>query len=329
MRYHIVGIIVLFALGLLAVPRAPAAPPAGTVVRVGMLSTVNPRTHPAPVAFVQRLGELGYVEGHNLVIEFRNAEGKPERLPALAAELVQLPVDVLLALGPEVVLHAARHATRTIPIVMVAVDYDPMALGYIAGLPRPGGNITGLFLQALELTGKRLELLKDAVPQLTRVAVLWDAISADQFRAVTEAAQVLGVDVQSLELRDPPAYDIEGAVGAAARERAGALLALTSPIIRQQQARIAALAAQHGLPTIAGFLGFAHVGGLMFYGPSTPDMNRRAADYVDRILQGAQPSDLPVEQPMKFELILNLKTAKELGLTMPPSLLLLADEVIQ
>jgi putative ABC transport system substrate-binding protein len=167
------------------------------------------------------------------------------------------------------------------------------------------------------------------VPQLTRVAVLWDTISADQFRAVTEAAQVLGVYVQSLELRDPPAYDIEGALGAAVRERAGALVALTSPIIRQQQARIAALAAQHGLPTIAGFLGFAQVGGLMFYGPSTPDMNRRAADYVDRILQGAQPSDLPVEQPMKFDLILNLKTAKALGITMPPSLLLLADEVIQ
>jgi putative tryptophan/tyrosine transport system substrate-binding protein len=329
MRYRIVSMIVFFALSLLAVPRAPAAPPAENVVRIGMLSIVNPRTHPAPAAFVQGLEELGYVEGQSLRIEFRNAEGKPERLPALAAELVRLPVDVLVAVGPEVTLRAAQNATRTIPIVMVAVDYDPMALGYIAGLSRPGGNITGLFLQPLELTGKRLELLKEAVPQLTRVAVLWDAISADQFRAATEAARVLGVHVQSLELRDPPAYDIEGALGAAARERAGALLALMSPIIRQQQTRITALAVQYGLPTIAGFLGFAQAGGLMFYGPSNPDMNRRAADYVDRILKGAKPADLPVEQPTKFELVLNLKTAKALGITIPPSLLVFADEVIQ
>ena len=329
MRYCIVGIIVLFALSLLAVPRVPAAPPAENVVRVGMLATVFPRTAPWFVAFVHRLEELGYVEGQNLRIEFRNAEGKPERLPALAAELVRLPVDVLLAAGPEFVLQAARNTTRTIPIVMVAIDYDPIALGYIAGLPRPGGNITGLFLQQLELTGKRLQLLKDAMPQLTRVAVLWDAISADQFRAATEAAGVLGVQVQSLELRDPPAYDIEGALGAAARERADALLALMSPIMAQQQARITELAVQYGLPTIAGFPGFAQGGGLMAYGVNLDDMYRRSATYVDKILKGAKPADLPVEQSTKFELGLNLKTAKALGITFPPTLLVLADKVIQ
>jgi len=186
----------------------------------------------------QGLQDLGYIEGQHLVIEFRSAEGHVERLPALAAEFVQRQVDVLVAGGPEAVLRAARDATSTIPIVMVAVDYDPIALGYIARLPRPGGQITGLSLQQLEVTGKGLELLKDALPQVTRVAVLWDAVSADQFRAAAEAARVVGVQLHSLELHDPPAYDYASALQAAAREGADALLVLRSPLFGRDRDRI-------------------------------------------------------------------------------------------
>jgi putative ABC transport system substrate-binding protein len=212
---------------------------------------------------------------------------------------------------------------------MVAVDYDPIALGYIAGLPRPGGQITGLFLQQIEVTGKCLELLKDALPQVTRVAVLWDAVSADQFRAAAGAARGVGVQLQSLELRDPPAYDYASAFAAAAREGAEALLVLRSPLFGRDRDRIVALAAQHRLPIMSGVSSLPEAGGLMAYGADPVDMYRRAATYVDKILKGAKPADLPVEQPTKFTLILNLKTAEALGLTIPPALLILADKVIK
>jgi putative ABC transport system substrate-binding protein len=242
---------------------------------------------------------------------------------------VRLPVDVLVASGPEAALRAAKDATSTLPIVMIAIDYDPIARGYIAGLPRPGGNITGLLLQQLELTGKRLELLKEAVPQLRRVAVLWDEPSADQWHAAATAARELGVPVQSLELHRPPDYDLTGALRAAAQEHADALLVLMSPVLFRHRAHIAALAAQHRLPTMFGVREFVEAGGLMSYGANLSHMIRRAADYVDKILKGAKPADLPVEQPTKFELVINLKTAKALGLTIPPRLLVQADEVIK
>jgi putative ABC transport system substrate-binding protein len=330
MRGSTVGLVVILTLGLLCVRGlATAAPLAQKVFQVGQLSIAHPRSVPWFRAFEQRLRELGYVEGHNMALEFRNAEGQPGRLPALAADLVRLPVDILVASGPEAVLKVAQHATRTIPIVMVAVDYDPLALGYVATLARPGGNITGIYSQSLELTGKRLELLKEVLPHLKRVAVLWDAVSADQFHAAQEAARVLGVQVHSLELRHPPAYDIEGALATAAQEGAEALLGLMSPLIGRQRTRLTALAIQYRLPTIFGNRLSAETGGLMAYGARLPDMFQRAAEYVDKILKGAKPADLPVEQPTKFELVINLQTAKVLGLTIPPLLLYQADEVIR
>jgi len=325
-----IALIITLALGLLLAPLIGEAQPPTKVARVGYLvPTSSPGVRAIFTAFEQELRALGYVEGQNLVIEFRNAEGHGERLPALAAELVQRHVDVLVAGGHEGILRAARQATSTLPIVMVAVDYDPIALGYIAGLPRPGGNITGLFLQQIEVTGKCLELLKNALPQVTRVAVLWDAISADQFRAAEGAARVLGVQLQSLELRNPPAYDYASALEAAAREGAEALLVLRSPLFGRDRDRIIALAVQYRLPTMFPSRIWVEAGGLMSYGADTIDMYRRAATYVHKILKGAKPADLPVEQPIKFELSINLKTAQTLGITMPPSLLILADEVIQ
>jgi putative ABC transport system substrate-binding protein len=321
----------MFALGVLVTPFAATAQRPEKVVRVGLLASSfpSPRSTPFFEAFWDELHRLGYVEGQNLAIEFRTAEGKVERLPALAAELVRLPVDVLVAPGPEATLQAARQATSTIPIVMVAIDYNPIARGYVAGLPRPGGNITGVFFQQLELTGKRLELLKEVVPQMQRVAVLWDAFSADQFRAAEEAARVLGVQVHSLELQNPPAYDFEGAFSAAVQGHADAFWALASPIFYRERRQLTALALKHRLPSISASRDAAEAGGLMAYGLNLADMYRRAASYVDRILKGTRPADLPVEQPTRFELVLNRRTAEALGVTFPPTLLILADEIIQ
>jgi putative tryptophan/tyrosine transport system substrate-binding protein len=327
MRCGTVRGVIILALSLLCAPRTVAAQQPGHVARVGILVAAQRGT--GLRGLEQRLRELGYVEGQNLRLEFRTAEGHLERFPALVADLVRLPVDVLVAFGPEATLRAVKDATSTLPIVMIAVDYDPMALGYIVGLPRPGGNITGVFFQQLELTSKRLELLKEALPQLRRVAVLWDGPSADQWRAAAIAARELGVQVQSLEMHQPSDPDFTGAVRAAVQERAEALLVLMSPIFYGQRDRIAAVAAQYRLPTMFGVREFVEAGGLMAYGANLFDMGRRAADYVDKILKGAKPADLPVEQPTKFELTLNLKTAQTLGITLPPTLLLLADEVIR
>src|SRR6266702_1848756 len=243
MRCGIVRSVILLALSLLCAPRAVAAQQPGHVARVGFLA-------PQPLHLAngfwdlkQRLQELGYVEGQNLRLEFRTSEGYLERYPTLAAELVRLPVDVLVASGPEAALRAAKDATSTLPIVMIAVDYDPIALGYIAGLPRPGGNITGVFLQQLELTSKRRELLKEALPQLRHVAVLWDAPSADQWRAATEAARVLRVQLHGLEQHQAP-YEYESAFATAVQEGADALLVLLSPLFSRDHTRINALAAQ-------------------------------------------------------------------------------------
>ena len=328
MRCDTVRSIIILALGLLCVPLTGEAQRPGKVARVGILSAAQPRSASFLQAFEHRLRDLGYVEGQNLIIEFRTGEGKAERYPALAAELVQRHVDVLLVSGPEAPLRAARDATRTTPIVMVAIDYDPVARGYIAGLPRPGGNITGLFFQQLELTGKRLELLKGALPQLTRVAVLWDAFSADQLPVAEAAARELGVHLQSVELRHPP-YDYASAFSTVTESRAKALLPLMSPVFFRERARLLELVGTHRLPAIFGQREFAEAGGLMAYGASFDEMFRRAADYVDRILRGATPADLPVEQPRRFEFVINLKTAQALGLTIPPTVLFQADKVIK
>ena len=311
--------------GLLAAPLAAEAQPAGKVWRVGILVSANPRVYDG---FADELRKLGYIDGQNLALEFRNAEGNVERLPSLAVELVHLGVDVILAGGTEASLRAARQATTTIPVVMVAIDYDPLALGYIASLARPGGNITGVFLQQLELTAKRIELLKATFPKLTRVGILWDASAADQFSAAETASRSLGIRVQPLELRSP-SYDFRGAFATAVKGHADALFVVTTAILFRERVQIAQLAVKNRLPAMFALREFVEAGGLMSYGTNLPEMFRRAATYVDKILKGAKPADLPVEQPTKYQLVLNLKTAKALGLTIPQSLLQRADEVIR
>ena len=329
MKRGTVSGVIIIALSLLCASSAVDAQTAGHVARVGFLAAQSPRQALGFLALRQRLQELGYIEGKNLRLEFRTSEEHLERLSELAVELVRLPVDVLVASGPEAALRAARNATTTIPIVMLATDYDPTAPGYIAELRHPGGNITGVFYQQPEVAAKRLELLKVGLPQLRRVAVFWDVPSADQWRATVSAARELGVQVQSVEVHEPHDYNFTNAFRAASQERAEAMLVLMSPVFLSQHDRIAAFAAEYQLPTMFGMREFAEAGGLMTHGANASNMARRAADYVDRILKGAKAADLPVEQPTKFELVINLKTAKTLGITIPQSLLLRGDQVIQ
>jgi putative ABC transport system substrate-binding protein len=320
--------LLISAASALTRPLDATAQPQGRMVKVGILSTVNPRTTTFTEAMVQRLRELGYVERQNLIIEFRNAEGDVARLPALAAELVHLNVDVILASGPEAALQAARKATGVVPIVIAAVDFDPLARGHVATLAKPGGNVTGVFLRQIELTSKRMQFLKEAMPNVTRVAVFWDTISADQLGEAERTALGLGLRLQGIELRNPP-YQLTDAFRTAARGRAEAVLILMSPILFPQRAQVADLGLRSQLPTICGLSQYAHAGALMSYGVNLDDMFRLVAVYIDKILKGAKPADLPVEQPTKFEFVINLKTAKALGLTIPPSLLARADQVIE
>jgi putative tryptophan/tyrosine transport system substrate-binding protein len=317
----------LTSLSGLAAPPSLQAQSVAKLLRVGLLSGGAPRSTPSYQALEATLRSLGYVDGETMRFEFRNAEGKIERLPGLAADLVRSGIDLIVAPGSEATLQAARGATTTLPIVMVAIDYDPIARGYIAGLARPGGNITGVFLRQLELTSKRLELAKEAVSKATRMAVLWDASSADQLEAAEMTARALGISLLALELRHPP-YDYASVLQTAVRNRVGAAFVLTSVAVFNDRARIAAVARQHRLPTIFAFREHVEAGGLLAYGANIADMFRTAAVYVDRIHRGTKPADLPVEQPTKFELVINLKTAKALGLTIPPSMLARADQVI-
>lgn len=320
----------LVALGLalgLVMALVPCRAQARKIVRIGVLSTVLPRSAPFYVTLEQRLRELGYVEGQNLAIEFRNAEGRLERLPAIAAELARLDVDVIIAIGTEATLKAARRATSTTPIVVVAIDYDPVALGYVTTLARPGGTVTGVFLRQPELTAKRLELLKEAVPGLSRVAIVADFYTADQLKEAEPAARSLGLRLQVLDTRTSPG-GLAGALEAAHSSRSAALLILASPILFRERARIVELALRYRLPTMSVAREFAEAGAMISYGASISGMFRRAADYVDKIVRGARPADLPVEQPTKFELVVNLKTARGLGLTIPQTILVRADELI-
>jgi putative ABC transport system substrate-binding protein len=279
-------------------------------------------------AFRQGLRELGYVEGKNIIIEWRSAEEKLDRLPALAAELVRLKVDVIVAAGPATT-RAAKEATVTIPIVMGFAG-DPVGSGFVASLARPGGNITGLSTLAPEISGKRLELLKEIIPKLSRVAVFGNSTEPGNAQALKEielAARALGVQFQYLEVRDPK--DIETAFRAATKGRADAVLALNSPVLNSQRTQVVELTVKSRLPTIYDRSEFVEDGGLMTYGVSSTDLFRRAATYVDKILKGRKPADLPVEQPIKFEFIINLKAAKQIGLTIPPNVLVRADKVIK
>jgi putative tryptophan/tyrosine transport system substrate-binding protein len=315
------------ALGLLAAPlAAPAQQPRGKTARIGFLARVD--TPFLYEAFRQGLRELGYVEGQNIAIEYRSSEGKDERLLGLAAELVRLKVDVIVAAAPAAT-QAAKQATSTIPIVFT-VSGDPVAEGFVASLARPGGNLTGLATIGPELVGKQLEMLKTVAPKVSRVAVLQNPSQQGHLRGVRQAedaALALGVQLQILKARTPS--EIEAAFAAMSSQRAGGVVVLRDAVFLTQRAQIVALAAKRRLPAVYGFREQAEAGGLMAYGASVPQLFRRAATYVDKILKGAKPADLPVEQPTKLELVINLKTAKPLGLTIPPSLLGQADQVIQ
>ena len=324
------ALIVTLALGILSAPLPADAQQAGKVYRIGFLGGASPSVAARPLeAFRQGLRDLGYVEGKNIVIEYRYAEGKFERLPDLAAELVRLKVALIGAAAPPPAL-AAQEATASIPIVIVGVA-DPVGSGLVSSLARPGGNITGLsWFAGLEIGGKRLELLKEAVPTATRAAVLWNPTNPGDvltFRQLPGMAQALGVRLQSVEWREP--RDFEGAFASMTRERADVLFVFETPGITLYAGQIVALAARHRIPTMYGRREFVTAGGLMFHGANLLDVLRRAATYVDKILKGARPADLPVEQPTRFELVVNLKTAKALGLTIPPSVLIRADEVIE
>ena len=306
------------------------AQPAGKVPRVGYLtpwSDSDPGRQRGLEAFRQGLRELGYVDGQNIVIESRSAEGKNDRLPALAADLVRSKVDIIVA-ASGAATRAVQQTTRTIPIVMSLVN-DPVGSGLVASLARPGGNVTGLTIMAPDLVAKRLELLKEVVPKVSRVALLRNPdnpADAAMLREMEAAARALGVRLQPLKTRNP--QEIEDAFAAMIRERAGAVLFLSDALFYTQRRQIAELAAKGRLPSISGTSDYPDVGGLMAYGPNQPDLERRAATFVDRILKGAKPGDLPVEQPTKFDLVINLRTAKALGLTIPPSLLQRADRII-
>jgi len=327
MKRRAAGLTATLALGLLVSFPAVAAQETGKVPRIGYLVVVSSETRYR--AFQQGLRDLGYQEGQNIAIEFRSADGSIERLNHLADELVRLHVDVIVA-GSTLGARAAQRATSTIPIVMANIG-DPVGSGLVASLGRPGGNITGLTTMSQELSGKRLELIKEIVPRLRRLGVLWDQDAPNSVAAFKEfkaAAESLGMEVRSLAIR-PPAPEIEKAFGAAKNWRADALIALDDALIFSNRTRIISLAARYRLPAVYGLREFPDAGGLLAYGPSRDDMYRRAAAYVDKILKGAKPADLPVERPMRFELVVNLKTAKALGLTIPPSVLVRADQVIQ
>ncbi|MBM2803131.1 MAG: transporter substrate-binding protein [Deltaproteobacteria bacterium] len=299
------------------------------IPRIGYLANVSPSVNAARTeAFRQGLRELGYVEGKNIVIEWRSSEGKADRLPGLAAELVRLKVDVIVTAGGGST-RAAKKATVTIPIVMT-YDNDPVGNGFVASLARPGGNITGLSTLSPEISGKQLELLKEIVPRLSRVAVFGTSTNpgnAQSLKEIELAAGAFKVQLQYLDVLDPK--DIATAFRAASKGRADAVLVLTSGSINSQRTQVIDLAVKSRLPAIYFWSDFVEAGGLMSYATSITDLDRRAATYVDKILKGRTPADLPVEQPMKFEFVINLKAAKQIGLTIPPNVLVRADRVIR
>jgi putative ABC transport system substrate-binding protein len=331
MWFRAIGYIVVLTVSLLTVPLVATAQPTGKLPRIGVLVPGLPTGPNRGVeAFRQGLRELGYVEEQTIALEVRWDEHTPERWPEHVAALVQLPVDLLVAGGINAIM-AAQHVTTTMPIVMAAQGgRDPVEAGLVASLARPGGNITGVTLMTAATTTKRLELLREVVPGLSRMALLLDAGHASRHAHLHDheaAAHGLGVHLQVVAVRGPDEF--EAMFQTMTQEQAQALIMVQSPLVATHRARLAALALVHHLPTMAGETGYAEAGGLMNYGPNIPESWYRAAYYVDRLLKGATPAILPVEQPTRFELAINLQTAKALGLTIPPHLLVLADQVIQ
>lgn len=317
----------VLGVGLLVLPFAIEAQQIGRTWRIGSFSPAG--GDPAlEGAFLDALRSLGYAEGNNLIVERRYAYNRVDRLPVLAEELVNLKVDLVIATGTVAPL-AVKKVTKTIPVVIWSAG-DPVGTGIVASLARPGGNVTGLTIDSPELAGKRLQLLKEILPGLARVGVLWNAAnpySAIVLRETQKAARVLGIAIQSLEVRGPG--DFDGAFGAAVKGDLGGLVVIEDPLTFTQMERIVTFAAAQKLPVMYGMKEFVSAGGLIAYGPSYPDLLRRAAIYVDRIFKGASPAELPIEQPTKFELAINAKTATAIGTTIPQSLLLRADEVIR
>ena len=313
----------------LARPLAARAQQPPAILRVGA-SSVQPRTVAIYVAFAKRMAELGYEEGRNFVFEFVQAPNPTIEGYGLAyRELATRNVDIMMATGPEATLKAAITSAGTRPIVMIAVDFDPFARGYVSSLARPGGNITGLVLEQPQLAAKRLGFLKDSFPGLSGATVFWDQVSADQWRALEHAAAGMpAFHVSGIQFHTRP-YDYESALAQAAPQDRGALIVLASPAFALDRKRLPDFAVQHAMVSVFYTRQYVDEGGLFSYGPSFTEMFRRAADYVDRIAKGAKPDDLPIEEPTKFELVINLKTAKTLGITMPPALLVRADEVIE
>jgi ABC-type uncharacterized transport system substrate-binding protein len=320
---------ILVAVILCIVAAAGEAQQAKKNAQIGFLGATSPSVELARIeAFRQGLRELGYMEGKNVVIEWRWTEGKAERLPGLAAELVRLGVEVIVA-GGSTSTGAAKEATSTIPIVAAQVN-DPVGSGIVASLARPGGNITGLSTLVPEISGKRLEMLKEVIPKLSRVAVFGDSTAPGNTQSLTEtelAAKAFKIQLQYIDITSPKKIEI--AFREAANGRADAVLLLAAPVLISQRRHITELATKHRLPAIYPQKEYVEDGGLMSYGVSIVDLYRRAATYVDKILKGAKPADLPVEQPTKFEFVINLKTAKQIGLTIPPNVLARADRVIK
>jgi putative tryptophan/tyrosine transport system substrate-binding protein len=315
---------------LVALSLPAQAQQAKKVPRIGfLLAPARSAVSESVEAFRLGLRQLGYLEGQNIVIEYRYAEAKFDRLPDFAADLVRLKVDVIVAAGGAAAITPAKNATSTIPIVMTGT-IEPVASRFVASLARPGGNITGLTVGGPELYGKRLELLKETVPRVSRVAVLWGRTTRSgplYLKELHDSAQALGLKIQSLEVSS--AEDLERVFQAAAKERVGALTVGPDPLLTASRKKILELAAKNRLPAIYAWKEYVEDGGLMSYASNLPDLYRRAATYVDKILKGRTPADLPVEQPTKFELVINLKAAKQIGLTIPPNVLARADKVIK
>ncbi len=315
-------------LGALGTPNLLGAQPLPASLRVGTASPTPRRAKTSIlIPFEQHMADLGYVEGKNFTLDFIDLNG-PAAYGEAMRKLVERKPDILLAYGPEASLKAALAVTHTIPIVMVAIDYDPLALGYVSSLARPTGNVTGIFFQQIELAAKRIELLKEAFPATRTATVFWDALSSDQWKATRDSAAQHGIDVAGIELKSFP-YDYEAALDQAPATHRSFLIVMTSPYFAQDREKLAQFTLRRRVASMFVFREYVDLGGLMCYGPSRTVLSRRAADYVNRIARGARPSDLPIEQPTIFELVINLKTAKILGLEFSPAMLLRASEVIE
>jgi len=318
---------VLSGFAAVYVAAALGQPVRGTV-RIGGLSAAVPRNSPIWAALERRLRELGYTEGRNLVLEFRNAQGRFERLHALAVELINARCDVIVATGPEVSIRAAKEAAGMIPVVMIAIDFDPVSTGLIKSLKRPGVNMTGLSAQQIDLIAKRLEMMKEMLPRTQRIAVVSNASTTDQLAMVQRVAPSFGIAIQAAELGNPP-HDYAAILRTVKHNGADAVLVLSAGVFFRDRAQIVEQSLKQAIPTSYAQREYAEEGGLITYGVNLRELFAHAADYVDRILKGAVAAELPVEQPTKFELVINLKTAKALGITIPHSVLARVDEVIQ